>query len=405
MDLPFLANNSTPRLYPESGYNYPNTLLTDTQYAQKVFMRCNFANDEEQKENARESLRTFKQVAFLCAIFMVSEFVGGVISNSVAVYSDALHMLSDMTGYFINIFGLVLSMRKPSPFFTFGSRRVEIVGAIFSILLIWILSLFLVMKAAGRIINPPKVSGPIMVIVASLGIVTNVLIAGLLFRSGHGHSHFGIKDHGHGHERDSIQRESSYAGYRHRNSDVSTQFDNKVADESEESGLDQSDTDESHVNISIKSAYLHTLGDLIQNVGVLLAGVMIWINPKKFQIMDPICTLFFAFNVFAITVPTAFRCFYVLMETVPKSMDTTEMLSSIRNIKYVQDVRDFHVWSVGMEKQALTVSLAVSGDKHGCNCSKRSGVTEQVRGIAQKKGITHCNVEIRENSNKEKRFN
>jgi len=321
-----------------------------------------------------------------------------------------------MTGYFINIFGLTLSIRKPSPFFTFGSRRVEIVGAIFSILLIWILSLFLVMKAIGRIENPPKVSGPIMTLVASLGIVTNILIAGLLHRSGHGHSHFGISDaHGHGSPHSS-HRASQNAGSGRRNvrsnpnntvqsthnTHVNSNFAGGQHSDESYGQVEQSSDSESQVNISIKSAYLHTLGDLLQNIGVLLAGVMIWVNPKKFMIMDPVCTLFFAFNVFAITVPTSMRCFYVLMDTVPKNMDTVKILSSIRNIKYVQDVKHFHVWSVGMDSLALTVMLDVSGNEHGCNCSKRSGVTKRVREIAEDNGIDHCNVEITELSLEEK---
>jgi len=424
MDLPFLTNNNPPKLYPESGYVYPNIVLTDTLYAQKTFMRCSFTNDPEQIAAGKESLKTFKQVAILCGIFMVSEFVGGLISNSVAVYSDALHMLSDMTGYFINIFGLKLSIRKPSPFFTFGSRRVEIVGAIFSILLIWVLSLFLIMQAVTRILHPRKVSGPVMTLVATLGIVTNILIAAILSRSGHGHSHFGIS-HGHGHSPSSTRRPSQNAGSVQRNASSHTTNSvqsnkyeqgsfkrsststgpnfagNEQTDDSYNEGEHSSDS-ESHVNISIKSAYLHTLGDLLQNIGVLLAGVMIWVKPNKFLIMDPICTLFFAFNVFAITVPTSMRCFYVLMDTVPKNFDTVKILTSIRNIKFVQDVKDFHVWSVGMESLALTVMLDVTGGEHGCHCSKRSMVSKRVRKIANDYGIEHCNVEITENCLEEK---
>jgi len=404
MDLPFLINESPPALHPESGYVYPKTILTDTQYAQEIFMNCKFTNDQEKLSKAKESLKTFKKVAILCAIFMVSEFVGGIISNSVAVYSDALHMLSDMTGYFINIIGLKISMREPSPFFTYGPGRVEIVGAIFSILLIWVLSLFLVMKAIGRIEHPPTVSGPVMVLVASLGIVTNILIAWLFMGSGHGHSHFGIPDD------DSPvfnRRASKRAGSGQRN--VSSNARNSVnfAGSHEQSDasygeVEQISDAESEVNISIKSAYLHTLGDLLQNVGVLLAGVTIWINPKKFIIMDPVCTLFFAVNIWVMTIPTAVKCFYVLMDTAPKNFDTVEILTSIRNIKYVQAVEDFHVWSVDMKTLALTVKLDISGNEHGCNCSKRSGVTKRVREIADEKGIDHCNIEITEVYSEEK---
>merc|ERR1719320_1183243 len=101
--------------------------------------------------------------------------------------------------------------------------------------------------------------------------------------------------------------------------------------------------------------------------------------------MDPICTLFFAVLVFTITVPLIYQAFYVLMDTVPKSIDMSELLSTIRQIRNVNSVRDFHVWNVGYSDVALTALLHVSDEERGnnCHCAIRSKISMEVREIAR----------------------
>jgi len=409
MDEPLIIS-SPPMLYPESGYTYPNFFSTEFEAASQVLKNCNFVDDSNQILETRASLKKLRCATFFCGLFMVTEFVAGYVSNSVAVYSDALHMLSDMTGFFFNIVGLRLSLRQPSPFWTYGYKRVEIVGAIFSVFLIWMISVFLCIEAAGRLLNPPKVDGKIMVIIASTGILINLILAWILIRDGHGHSHFGGSSNsqgqngGSGHPRGSGSHVHSHGGTgSHGHSHVVNELKaeepghghSDSAWRQEHSGDESSSLTEAPRNISIQSAYIHMLGDMLQNVGVLISGVLIMVNPNMFMIMDPICTLLFALNVFAVTIPVAFRAFYVLMDTVPSHVDTTELLSSIRSIQNVEAVKDFHVWNVAFTGTALTVILDVSGDKNGCNCTNRSKVAAEVRELAVKNAIEHCNIEIR----------
>merc|ERR1719397_1306949 len=130
---------------------------------------------------------------------MTMEFVGGWLANSVAIYSDALHMVSNFAGLLINIFGLRLTLKKPSRSWMYGYHRLEIVAAILSIVLLWVMTAILCIEAADRFVNPPKVKGEIMIITSSCGIVTNVILACILIGGGHGHSHFGIS-YGHSHK-------------------------------------------------------------------------------------------------------------------------------------------------------------------------------------------------------------
>jgi len=397
---------------------------------------CSLRNDPARVRLAARSLKKLKIVTFLCLLFMIGEFVAGWLSNSVAVWSDALHMLTDLTGYIINIVGVKLSLRPPSAMWTFGYERVEIVAAIASIFIILVLTIGLCYEASQRIVHPREVNGWIMIIVACVGISTNIVLSCILKQDGHGHSHFGISGgcsgHSHGHER---KRKRSKAktemGY------MKLQNSNKSEEvnlEAQDYGHDHHDhTDEKYdhcgsslevesqveiknghshghghkanncsaKSIAVQAAYLHTLGDLVQNIGVLVAGVMITSNPKMFKVIDPICTFCFAIVVFVITIPLICKAFYVLMETAPGNINAKEMRETIADFDYVQAVRDFHVWNVGYAQTVLTAKLdviavenMVEENKNRCHCAVQYNVREKVRKLAADKGIKHCDIDI-----------
>jgi len=393
---------------------------------------CSLRNDPAKVRLAKRSLKKIKLAAFLCLLFMVGEFVAGWLSNSVAVYSDALHMLSDLTGFLINIFGLRLSLRPPSDMWTFGYERVEIIAAIASICLILLLTVGLCYEASQRIVHPPEVDGRIMIIVACVGISTNIILSCILSQDGHGHGHFGvIGGHGHSHGRKKRKRskantemgyrklqnsnteeEKGHEAFQHRlvqdeHGDEDNKHGHNPSTQEVESSVENKAGHSHHADhnkaqsISVQSAYLHALGDLVQNIGVLIAGIMITVNPKTFKVMDPICTFCFAVLVFVITIPLICRAFYVLMETAPRNINAKEMAATIAGFDYVQAVRDFHVWNVGYTQTILTAKLdviavenMVEDSKNRCHCAVQYTVRENVVELAAEKGINHCDLDI-----------
>jgi zinc transporter 2 len=138
---------------------------------------------------------------------MAAEVVGGLISGSLAILSDAAHMLSDFSGFAISMISIVISRNKPTYKLSYGYHRAEILGALCSILLIWGLTIWLVYEAIMKIYNKEKVDDPlIMLIVAIIGLICNIAMGHVLHSAGghHGHSHsHGHKDHHdehHGHD-------------------------------------------------------------------------------------------------------------------------------------------------------------------------------------------------------------
>lgn len=144
-----------------------------------------------------ESSRMLSKAVVVCLVFMAIEVAGGVMANSLAIFTDAAHMLTDVAGFAISLFAIWASGWEATPSQTFGFARLEILGALGSILLIWLLTGILVYEAIHRLFFAAvadAVDGRLMFIIATLGLLVNLAMMYLLGHN-HGHGH----DHGHGH--------------------------------------------------------------------------------------------------------------------------------------------------------------------------------------------------------------
>jgi len=366
-------------------------------------MDCSLLNNPQKDKQTRLALRKLYWVVVICGLFMGAEFAGGYMANSISLYADAFHMLSDLTGFLVNIFGLRLTLKIPSSSWTYGYQRVEIVASIFSIFLLWILTGVLCFEAAQRIQNPPAVDGEVMVITAGCGIISNIVLGCILGCGEHGHSHFGISHVPRGHHsrvngyeygegrlnEDYADKGSGYNYHDSKGQGIPINSNRSCRPISSQGGKARLEPPEDS-SITIQSALLHALGDLLQNVGALIAGILIWYN-DRYLIMDPICTFVFAFLVFVISVPLVHRALYVLMETVPKVVDSTVVIRNIKGLQHVKKLRDIHIWNVGYNETALTAKVNVACD---CRCNRSLEVTKKIGKIAMDMGIKHFTIEI-----------
>jgi zinc transporter 2 len=167
---------------------------------------CAMEQGDMMKAKQLESKRAMAKLLIVCGlsfIFMITEFVGGYISGSLAIMTDAAHMLSDVAGFMISYFAIYMGSKPANFSMSFGYHRAEILGALTSILLIWGLLIWLFAEAIGRIIKPEPVNGEIMLITACVGLIFNIIAIFTLHNFGgshHGHSH-GEEDHKHDEEK------------------------------------------------------------------------------------------------------------------------------------------------------------------------------------------------------------
>ncbi|XP_063901383.1 proton-coupled zinc antiporter SLC30A2-like isoform X2 [Zophobas morio] len=327
-------------------------------------------------DKGRKSARNkLLMAAFTCFVFMIGEIVGGYLSGSLAIMTDAAHLLSDFASMLISLFSLWIAGRPATQKLSFGYHRAEIIGALFSVFLIWLLTGFLVYEAVLRLIHRKIVNGKIMFITAACGLCANIFMALAL---GHGHSH------GHSHHHHDADE-----GHSHRHSNHSHIHETNES----EGSLTSHDSEETEDPIMTDiAAYLHVLGDLIQSLGVLIASVVLWIRPE-FTIVDPICTLLFSVIVMLTTISITRDATLVLMEGTPRGFDRLALIAALEAIPGVAHTHDLHVWSLTTGKHAMAVHLQL--EESAYLSERRDTILVRAQHVACRKfGVHHSTIQI-----------
>ena len=143
-------------------------------------------------------------VSVVCTVLMIAEIVGGIMAGSLAILTDAAHLFSDLSGFFISIFSLWLTKQPSTKKLTYGYHRAEVIGALTSIVLIWGLTICLITEAVERVINQNfEINRYFMLGTAIFGLLCNLLMGKFLHDTGghhHGHDHGPHNGHGHSHK-------------------------------------------------------------------------------------------------------------------------------------------------------------------------------------------------------------
>jgi zinc transporter 2 len=285
---------------------------------------------------------------------MTAELVGGCLSSSLAIMTDAAHLLSDFAGFCISLFAIWVSSRPATKNMSFGYYRAEVIGAVLSVLLIWVLTGVLVYVAVLRCIHQDfTIDADIMLVTASCGVVVNIVLGLVLHQSGVPHSHGG---HSHAHDHGHSEPESPLLPPREP---VDEESQNLVADRRDYKTVDIShDHKHEAKNLNLRAAFIHAMGDLVQSIGVLIAAVVIKLNPD-YIIADPICTFIFSILVLFTTLAILRDAMGILMEAKPDGYEYDRILGALQALNGVKAVHSLHVWSLSAEKVALSVHLAI----------------------------------------------
>ena len=335
-------------------------------------------NAEIYKKQQDEAVKKLTWVCVICTIFMIIEIVGGYLANSIAIMSDAAHLLSDLLGFLISIISIHISRKVAKNDMSYGYHRAEIIGALVSIVLIWALTIWLLYEATLRMIRTPQVDGLIMIIVAIIGFSFNVIMGIILAKSGVPHSH-GLHGHHHDHHNDHEHEPEHESEHHHHQHDS----------DNEEIALHEDDNQHKNTNVNLRASFIHVLGDALQNVGVLIAGGIIFLFPT-FSIADPICTYIFSIIVGLTTIPILNDCIFVLMEGSPVDIDIEELEKDLNEIKGVKEIHDLHVWSLSMGKISLSC--------HICCDDPQKTLKKAKKMIQRKYKIEHITIQVEDNN-------
>lgn len=257
-------------------------------------------------EPASASGRYVKHLAAAFAIgfsFMVLEFVVGFMTDSLAVLSDAAHMLTDVFGIGVALLAIILAKRTtPTSTRTFGMYRGEVFSALINAVLLFGVAGFVLFEAVSRFQDPPEVPGLPVLLVALAGMAANA-VAFVLLRTG--------------------------------------------AKES----------------LNLRGAYLEVLADLVASFGVLISGVVTLSTGWRYA--DPIVGVAIALFVLPRVITLARRSLRILLQHAPERIDVDEVATKLEAIGGVTDVHDLHVWTLTSGMEVASAHIAVEQNAHG----------------------------------------
>lgn len=229
-------------------------------------------------------------------IITLAEFVGGLISGSLALLSDALHNLNDTASLGISLVARKISKRDANQNKTFGYQRAEIIGAFINLITLVIIALFLVKEGIERFYDPQPIDGLVMFVVAIIGLAGNVITALLLYRS-------------------------------------------------------------SQENINIRSAYIHILSDALSSVGVIIAGFIIL--QYQLYVIDTILTLIIAGYILWQSYHMLRETINILMESTPSEIDIENIQKAMNQVPGVHDSHHVHVWRLDEQNILLESHIVI----------------------------------------------
>ena len=300
-------------------------------------------------------------VTAIVSLFFVAELAGALAAHSNVLQVDAIHLLMDVFALATSLVAMRVAIRRPTPRFTFGLRRVEPVVAIFNALLVLGVTTKIVHSGIQALENKSRPEAGIMLVVACAAVMVNGLSAWLLHDVIHrGHDH---DEHDHHHD-EHDHGQSQKKGH----------------------------------ELNLRGARLHLLGDALGSIAALVAALVIRFGGPVAA--DPIAGFFVA----AILVIGALRllrdAILVLLEAAPQHLDVDQIRRIIQAEAGVVDVHDMHVWSLGAGHDAIVVHVHTDGSQSmlGAKLSAHlrrlysiEYVTVQIEGTTEKCGAPPSN--------------
>lgn len=237
-----------------------------------------------------------KLVLGIVAVIMVVEVVGGILSNSLALLGDAGHMLVDCLALGLSLFAITMAVRPATSSKTYGYHRVEIMAALANGVTLVLVAAYIFYEAYQRFLEPPVVRAPLMLVIASIGLVAN--ISGMLLLRG-----------------------------------------------------------VSHHSLNIKAAFWHILGDTISSVGVIAGGIIIAVT--GWSVIDPIIAVLIGCIILVGAVQLVRESVDILLEAVPKHISVDEVIRMLKTVPGVDEVHDVHIWTLTSDIHALSAHLII----------------------------------------------
>jgi len=238
----------------------------------------------------------FKFSIILTGLILAAEIVGGLISNSLALLSDAGHVVTDIMALSLSWYALRQVERPPSSRMTFGYHRIGVIVAVANAISIFAIAGIILYEAYRRFQQPPEINSILMMSVAFVGLAVNLFVTYWLRR-------------------------------------------------------------EQKSNINVRSAFWHALGDALASVGVIVGGAIILMTGWLW--VDPLISVLISLVIGLAAWSILREGLRVLLEASPRNVDTDEMIKALRQVPGVKDIHDVHVWAISPQLNAMSSHVLI----------------------------------------------
>jgi cobalt-zinc-cadmium efflux system protein len=243
--------------------------------------------------------RKFRIFIILSFFILLLEVGGGVFTNSLALLSDAGHVVIDLFGLVLAYFAMRLSKKRSTDKYSFGYYRAEVLSAIINGFVLIFVTVYIFYQSYIRFITPRAIKGPEMFVISIIGLLANLYVV--------------IKMQSYGRE-----------------------------------------------NLNVRGAYLHVLSDTLSSVGVVIAGGLIIVTGNS--IFDPILSAMIGLFILSSSFRLIKESTQILMEATPAKLELEKITEDIQKINGVREVHDLHVWSIASDVYALSSHILINAE-------------------------------------------
>lgn len=240
-------------------------------------------------------------VLALTGLTMVAEIVGGVVTRSVSLLSDAFHMLTHFGAVGLSYAAIRMALRPSGPERTFRNWRLEVLASFFNAILLVPIAIWILIEAWQRVVDPVPVDVLPMLGVAFVGLLVNLVCAALLHRH-------------------------------------------------------------SHHDLNVRGAFLHMLADTLSSVGVMAAGLLIWLGGSRFTWADPAAAALISVLILVWGLSLLRSSLRILLEAAPAHVRLDELAAAMTEMEEVEEVHDVHVWTITSKMHVLTAHVRLARD-------------------------------------------
>ncbi len=251
------------------------------------------------KSNSRissSSQRKLLIVLSFTAVVMIAEIIGGLLANSLALLSDAGHMLTDILALGLSVVAMRFAQKPPTASKTFGFYRLEILAAFFNGLLLLFVSFYIFYEAYHRLLHPEEIKGLFMLVVATIGLLANGVGIVILRKS-------------------------------------------------------------AHKSLNVKSAFFHLVGDTVSSGGVIVGGLLILYT--GWYLVDPIISIFIGMLILRGAYALVMESVDILLEATPKDINVEKMLDDLRKIEGIKEIHHLHLWTITSGIYSMSVHVLI----------------------------------------------